>query len=154
MHIIFFGTHRKNIATPKNHRSFSQCSHRRQRAARGPVPQAGDAPSEEPGSSPRVSAQEEGIHQVPGEPSGRVGEPEQSPHRGAQIPQRALLPAEERLRCRLRRRRRKKTIVGARHDYQVPFLELLRLGLQPTKAMPWMWFVTDRRVRKDPLKER
>lgn len=44
-----------------------------------------------------MPTQEEGVHQVPGEPSGRAGEPKQGPHRGAQVAQGALLPAEERL---------------------------------------------------------
>lgn len=78
-------------------RSLPQRSHGRQRAARGPEPEAGDAPAEEPGGGAGVPAQEEGVHQVPGEPSGRAGEPEQGAHRGAQVAQGALLPAEERL---------------------------------------------------------
>lgn len=85
---------KQNKPTP---RSLPQRSHGRQRAARGPEPEAGDAPAEEPGSGTGVPAQEEGVHQVPGEPSGRAGEPEQGAHRGAQVAQGALLPAEERL---------------------------------------------------------
>jgi len=44
-----------------------------------------------------VSAQEEGVHQVPGESSGGAREPKQSAHRGAQVAQGALLSDQERL---------------------------------------------------------
>lgn len=44
------------------------------------------------GGSPGVSQEEKGVREVFGEPRGRTGEPEQNPHRGAQSPQRLVLP--------------------------------------------------------------
>lgn len=44
-----------------------------------------------------MPAQEEGVHQVPGESSGGAREPKQGPHRGAKVAQGALLSDEERL---------------------------------------------------------
>jgi len=44
-----------------------------------------------------VPAQEEGVHQVPGESSGGAREPKQSAHRGAEVAQGALLSDQERL---------------------------------------------------------
>lgn len=59
--------------------------------AGGPVAEARDPAAEEPGGGARVSPEEEGVHQVPREPGGRAGEPEQGAHRGAQVAQGALL---------------------------------------------------------------
>lgn len=44
-----------------------------------------------------MPAQEEGVHQVPGESSGGAREPKQSAHRGAEVAQGALLSDQERL---------------------------------------------------------
>jgi len=54
----------------------------------------------ESGGSPGVSAQEEGIHQVSGESSGRAREPEQGLDWGAQVAQGALLQSKDRLKQR------------------------------------------------------
>ena len=48
------------------------------------------APSSMQRGRPRVPAEEEGVHQVLGEPRRRPGEPEQGTHRGAQVAQGAL----------------------------------------------------------------
>lgn len=44
-----------------------------------------------------MPAQEEGVHQVPGESSGGAREPKQGPNRGAEVAQGALLSDKERL---------------------------------------------------------
>ena len=52
------------------------------------------AAAEEPRGGARVPPQEEGVHQVSGEPRRRPGEPKQGAHRGAQVAQRTLLQSE------------------------------------------------------------
>lgn len=54
----------------------------------------------ESGGCPRVSTQEEGIHQVSGESSSRTREPEQGLDWGAQVAQGALLQSKDRLKQR------------------------------------------------------
>lgn len=65
-------------------------------------PETRDPAAEEPGSGARMPAQEEGVHQVPREPCGGAGEPEQGAHRRAEGAQRAVLPAEDGLNRRRR----------------------------------------------------
>lgn len=69
--------------------------------------------AEEPGSGPGVPAQEEGVHQMSGESSGRAREPEQGLDRGAQIPQRAVLQSESGLRKK--RKKFMEIIIKAAH---------------------------------------
>ena len=58
------------------------------------------AAAEEPRGGARVPPQEEGVHQVSGEPRRRPGEPKQGAHRGAQVAQRTLLQSENRMSVR------------------------------------------------------
>lgn len=75
----------------------SERQHIRQHG-RGPGEEARDATAEKPRSGERMSKEKEGIHQVPGEQGGGAREPKQSSHRRAEIPQRTLLPTENRMR--------------------------------------------------------
>lgn len=65
--------------------------------AGGPDAQEGDAAAKEPRGGAGVPAQEEGVHQVPGEPGGGAGEPEQGADRRAEGAQGAVLQAEDRV---------------------------------------------------------
>ena len=58
------------------------------------VAEAGAAVTEKPRSCARMPTQEEGVHQMSGEPSGRAGESEQGPHRRTQVSQRTLLQSK------------------------------------------------------------
>ena len=61
---------------------------------RADTAEARAAAAQEPRGGARVPAQEEGVHQMPGEPGGRAREPEQGLDRGAQVAQGALLQSE------------------------------------------------------------
>lgn len=47
------------------------------------------------GGSKGVPEEEKRVHQMPGEPGCRTGEPEQGPHRRTQVAEGAVLPTED-----------------------------------------------------------